>query len=1053
VDREQAQLILDEALRTEELARSPLTARLALLATFDPLLLADDDTGDVVRLLCRRLPRHDGHQAAMLDERWRIEAIAAVLRAGGLAELARVRATVEAHHDTPLQRMMDAFVRGGALPVDMDDENDLLAALEAWRWASEAVARAQLTTAVTIEPGRDVIESRLALLDVTRAVRRLAESGCVGRERELARLSAYRMPSTARRSLVDEPAMVVHGIGGIGKSTLVARFVMDLHDAAERGERLAWAYLDLDRPTLESGDPAVVLADVVRQITAQFPDQRRVLERSRDVAHRKAKGAGLEASDTAVSYRQRVADFAAAMQSVGVGSLVVVLDTFEELERNHPERVADLYDLFAAWASELPTFRLVVSGRRPAAAFVDPLRADRQMHVLPLDEEAAVALLRFFVDRSRRRPSSEPIDDALAREVIGLVGGIPLTVRLAADVLVREGAHAVADAAARARAMDRVRSEFVRGFLYQRILDHVTARDPRRTAGLRQVARAGLVLRWITPALVEHVLLPAVDAAAAFPATEVFDELGSEVALVEREGGVLRLREELRGPALAALRMEDHGLVERVHGRAADFFAAQVGPDAEIEFAYHRAALGDPVTGFGAAVLRGLEPSIADLPAASARLVRRALRDPVALPAARDIAVQERVQLAEADAALRNGEPERAREVLARSTERTEGTELYRLESRLEESLGDLGAAEAATRRDLDAAVAASAHTRMAAAGVRLARLLERQGRAREAETVLQETADAHLLLGHPELRLELLLNLLNLLERAGHADDRLRWTLGLEVRSLVQRIGPRTVASDSALARLLAAALGGAEPDRIRQAARLVGLGHEEDSRRVDDLVAEVTAWDAAQPEPGRLARLCGLRVDGPGVDAIRRAWSSLAGLGTDAGILLDRLWTAAPPPEPVREALRRVYLWWDVGSASGEPATDSPPARLPGVHGLDWSRPEVRALEDVVLTAYPSPTDVRMLADRAGIDPARISWGSSARRITRDLLGHAIRSERLGALVEAVLTDPAAGAVHDRVRELVGPEGLRARRARPGSGADHPHAGVRDEIRDRGE
>jgi peptide/nickel transport system permease protein len=68
------------------------------------------------------------------------------------------------------------------------------------------------------------------------------------------------MPSTARRSLVDEPAMVVHGIGGIGKSTLVARFVMDLHDAAERGERLAWAYLDLDRPTLESGDPAVVLA-------------------------------------------------------------------------------------------------------------------------------------------------------------------------------------------------------------------------------------------------------------------------------------------------------------------------------------------------------------------------------------------------------------------------------------------------------------------------------------------------------------------------------------------------------------------------------------------------------------------------------------------------------------------------------------------------------------------------------------------------------------------------------------------------------------------------
>ncbi|QYN39135.1 ATP-binding protein [Pseudonocardia sp. DSM 110487] len=1036
MDREQAQLILDEAQRTEELAHSPLTARLALLATFDPLLLAGDDTGDVVRLLCRRLPRHDGRQAAMLDERWRIEAIAAMLRAGGLAELARVRASAEAHHDTPLQRMMDAFVRGEALPVDMNDQNDLLAALEAWRWASEAVARAQLTSAVPIEPARDVIESRLALLDVTRAVRGLADAGCVGRERELTRLSAYRMPSTARRSLVDEPAMVVHGIGGIGKSTLVARFVMDLHDAAERGERLAWAYLDLDRPTLESGDPAVVLADVIRQITAQFPDQRRVLARSKDVAHRKTKGAGLEASDTAVSYRQRVADFASAMQAAGVDSLVIVLDTFEELERNHPDRVADLYDLFAAWASELPTFRLVVSGRRPAAAFVDPLRADRRMHVLPLGHDAAVTLLHSFVDRSppvATRPSPHRIDDALAREVIGLVGRIPLTVRLAADVLVREGVAAVADAANRARAMDRVRSEVVRGFLYQRILDHVTARDPRRTAGLRQVARAGLVLRWITPALVERVLLPVVDAAVAFPATEAFDELGSEVALVEHDGGVLRLREELRGPALAALRMDDHRLVERVHERAARYFAAQIvagqaGPEAEVELAYHRVALGDPVTGFDAAVLRGLEPSVADLPAASARLIRRALRDPAALPTARDIAVQERIQLAEADAALRNDEPERAREVLARSDQRSEGTELYRLESRLEESLGDLAAADAATRRDLDAAMAASAHTRVAAAGVRLARLLERQGRAREAEAVLQETADAPLLLGHPELRLELLLNLLNVLERAHHPDDRLRWTLGLDVRALVQRIGPRTVASHTALARLLAAALGREEPDRIRHAARLVGLGHEEDSRRVDELVAELAAWDAAPPEPGRVARQCGLRVESADADAIRRAWATLSGLGTDAGLLLDLMWSAAPP-EPVREALRRVYLWWDVESGSDDDRVDSPHADFIAERRIDWSRPEVRALEDIVLTAYPSPTDVRTLADRAGFAPGAISWTSSVRRITRELIGNAVRSERLGELVEAILTDPATTAVHDRVRGLVGPGWSQAR------------------------
>jgi hypothetical protein len=324
--------------------------------------------------------------------------------------------------------------------------------------------------------------------------------------------------------------------------------------------------------------------------------------------------------------------------------------------------------------------------------------------------------------------------------------------------------------------------------------------------------------------------------------------------------------------------------------------------------------------------------------------------------------------------------------------------------------------------------MAASAPTRVAAAGVRLAGLLERQGRAREAEAVLQETADAPLLLGHPELRLELLLNLLTALERAHDPDDRLRWTLGLEVRSLVQRIGPRTVAAHTAFARLLAAALGREEPDRIRQAARLVGLGHEEDPRRVDDLVAELAAWDAAQPEPGRVARQCGLRVEGPGADAIRRAWTSLSGLGTDAGTLLDRMWSAAPP-EPVREALRRIYVWWDIASAADAAATDSPPAHFMAERRLDWSRPEVRALEDVVLTAYPSPTDVRTLADRAGFDPAAISWTSSVRRITRELIGTAVRSERLGQLVEAILTDPATTAVHDRVRELVGPAWSQAR------------------------
>src|SRR6185437_967904 len=128
--------------------------------------------------------------------------------------------------------------------------------------------------------------------------------------------------------------------------------------------------------------------------------------------------------------------------------------TFEVLERNHPERDTELYDLFATLASQVPALRLVVAGRGPASVFLKRSRRDRQMHLLPLADDAAAALLRFFAERSSRSVTPQ-LDDALAHEIIRLVGGIPLTVRLAATVLAREGANAVTDAAVRARAMDQ----------------------------------------------------------------------------------------------------------------------------------------------------------------------------------------------------------------------------------------------------------------------------------------------------------------------------------------------------------------------------------------------------------------------------------------------------------------------------------------------------------------------------------------------------------------------------------------------------------------------
>jgi cellulose synthase operon protein C len=1034
MDAERARSVLAEAERSDRLAELPLVEQLAVLGTFDPERLGDGkEVTAVVRLLCRHLPAQGSRQEAILLDERRIDALAMMMARGGRPVLIKTRGSVQLSYDTPLQRMLDAFVLNRSVPVEARDEDELLASLEVYRWATEAVARAGLTVDVSTGPTRDEIESRLALLDVTRAVRTLDEGGCIGREHELARLHAYRAAPPTAWSLAEDPPMVMYGIGGVGKSTLVARFVMDLYREGQHGEPRAWAYLDLDRPTLSSYSADVVLADIIQQVGAQFPDRRRSFERGDIVSKQLGVGAGLEAADAAGSYRERASEFASTLRAFSNGSLVVVLDTYEELERNRPQMADELYGLFAALASALPSFKLIVSGRALAQAFLSE-RTDRLLRVLPLEDDDALELLRFFVVREAatvRAPAT--LDEELGREIIALVGGIPLTVRLAARVLAHEGANAVVDAAERAHALDRVRSEFVRGFLYQRILDHITVPDPAKTATLRRVARASIVLRRITVELVEQVLLPSTEPSPEFSAQELFDALASEVALADRHGRVLRLREELRGPALAALTFDDPRLVRRVHERAAHHYAAAAPGDATalLELTYHRLAKGDPVATVDAEfdddTLLGLMPFV-DLPPSAAGMIRRVIDDPYELSRSRDLETWERKILPEADAALRSGGLERARQLLTQRRERSYGTELHRIDSRLKQAEGNLDGAAVAARRDLHAAESVADAVRFAAAGVRLAALHELRGQPDEADAALEAAGNAPLLVGYPPLRLELLLNRMNTRERGRLDTEATRWSLGLGARVLIQRSD--NIDGDTALLRLLAAALGRDEPERLEAAVRDIGLGREEDPRRVSELVAALTAWDVAQSPPGRLARGLHLRVDSEKRSAIERAWTSgVSGLGTDAGPLLGRLWDLEPPPEPVLEATRMIYLWWGVPTAPGRRTAAAPRRHFLADSPIDWARPEILQLEELVLTAYPTGTEARALADRAGLDLAAFSWSSSDRRITRELLGVASRMRRLDDLVEAVLNDPTAISVHASLRSLVGDAWLKER------------------------
>lgn len=1027
--------LLAEAQQREELARLPVVEQLAVLGPFSPALvpeLAGPGTGDtaespVVQLLCQQLPSGD----AVLADRPRIEALTRILERGGRSELARVRRSVRASTNGPLQRMLDAFVLGHGPPVEERTEDELVASLEVWRWATEAAARARQTGGVHIEPGRDAIESRLALLDVTRAVRRLAAAGCVGREPELARLHEYRRPRPAPAPLWDDPPLVLFGIGGVGKSTLVARFVMDLYER-QSPDAGVWAYLDLDRPTVASGEPAVILTDIMRQVAAQRVDQRRRLARTADVKRRRQKGAGLEGMDTALSWQELATELVGEMRRIADGALVVVLDTFEQLEvldKAHPRtdgptRARELRDLFAMLAAELPGFRLIVSGRAPAEVFLDPDRPDRRLHLRALEGDTAVTLVRHLVTAEAARLGRPPVevDDDLAREVVSMVGGIPLTVRLAARVLAHDGVEAITDASTRARTLDHLRSEFVRGFLYQRVLGHINARPPVQTEDLRRLARASMVLRHLTVELVERVLVPALSPPPASTATDLFGQLSTEVALAETADGMLRVREELRVPALAALRLEDAALVRTVHERAVEFYGGQHDDAAAVELAYHRLALGASPASIDDQTLHRLDLTADDLPPSTAARLGVRVREPAAAAADRDLETWEGHVLQVADAALREGRLAEARRLLDQRPDRTPGTVLHRVASRLAQAEHDLTGATTAARMDLEAARAAADAPRFAAAAVRLAGLHEMQGAAAAAEDSLRLAGEDDLLAGHPLLRLELLLNRINLRERTGLTDGHAQWLLGLEARSLMQRSPTRELASSTALARLLAAAFGREEPARLREAVRRVGMGHEDDLVRVGQLAEAFAVWDMSLDPPGVLARGSGLRLESESPDAVRRAWSVLAGLGTDAGTLIDRVWSQATPPLEVRERLREIYLWWAVVPAVAAHVRPSEAGHLEHDAPLDWSKPQVLRLEELLITAYPTSTELLSVASQAGLDLESMSWASSTRRITREMLGLASREGSLEALLVAVLTDPSAGSVQPALRALMG-------------------------------
>jgi tetratricopeptide (TPR) repeat protein len=470
--------------------------------------------------------------------------------------------------DEPLQRMLEAHLRRAAPPVEQQSLPDLVATLQVVDWL-EGVMEGL--------PPRERIQARLAREDLLRPLRRLSGEHFQGRASELARLRRH-LGLEPSPEPVSRAPLVLRAAGGMGKSSLLARLVLDYADIAAAAQ-WPFAYLDFDLPSLRVEEPLSLLVEILRQLGTQFPALRPSCDRmceqvSLSLAPPEARGTTSSTWDRLTS----IASLGLVLHEGKLGGrpYLVVLDTFEEVQYASRAFIGELLSFLEVLARTVPELRVVFAGRSPIEGL-----GENEIVLEDLDEGSAAALLASL---GVTRPATQ-------RAVVFHLGGNPLSLWLAAEIIKREklDERGVVDVIGRAELFSRVRDARIQGQLYDRLLGHVHDED------VRQLAHPGLLLRVITTDIIVQVLAGpcGVTVPDAPRAEALFEGLARE-ALVTREGDELHHRADVRRVMLDLIRHDRPDVVEAVHRAAVAYHAPRPSPRDRAEAIYHRLCLGEP---------------------------------------------------------------------------------------------------------------------------------------------------------------------------------------------------------------------------------------------------------------------------------------------------------------------------------------------------------------------------------------------------------------------------------------------------------------------------
>jgi hypothetical protein len=440
----------------------------------------------------------------------------------------------------------------------------------------------------------------------------------VGRAAELEQLRAYvgviaaaQLRDSLRRSFnrlwaavtfSDAPAdpLIVHGMGGMGKSTLLAKFVLD--HALYPHARLPLAYLDFDRAALAPRQPLQLLIEIAAQLelwlTEIEPELRELRGELRRELERQLKNADAARSEerTRSALRSFCRRLARIVEGVtkGQAPCLILFDTFEivQFDRAALGGVAALIKAMRGDGAERwKSLRIVISGRAPVPE-IETRQAMIELNALSLAETIQLIDMKCAREKVFLTPG-------LQAELAAPLRTSPLHVVIVVNWLKQfdsseARSKAIAELSAEVKALPTgagggpLSAALVTGILMRRMIGHI------REEAVRQIVDPGLIVRRVTPEAIAEVLAPAgglVPPGKTLPieaAKDLFERLGREIWLVSRRNDALVHRPEVRQAMLPLLRSRSAEIFEATNRQAIAFFQPRAeNLEARAELIYH----------------------------------------------------------------------------------------------------------------------------------------------------------------------------------------------------------------------------------------------------------------------------------------------------------------------------------------------------------------------------------------------------------------------------------------------------------------------------------